>query len=495
MKLIRKLFQFPYAFFFSILSLVALLNNSLAVERSTYIVHMDRAFMPEDFTSHHHWYLSTINCLSPTNLPSSSYDSPSLVYSYNDALHGFSAVLSQDELQSLKQNPGFISAHSDRRVTLDNTQSYGFLSLNPSHGLWPASNYGENTIIGVVDSGVWPESESFKDYGIATKIPAHWKGKCDGGHDFDPSLCNSKLIGARYFDKGVTASTPDVNISTPSARDAMGHGTHTSSTAAGNYATDVSYFGYAKGTARGMAPRARLAVYKVTWPEGQFGSDVLAGMDQAIADGVDVISISMGFDRVPLYEDPVAIASFSAMEKGVVVSSSAGNEGPKFGSLHNSIPWVLTVAASNTGRTFAGTLTLGNGHSIVGWSLFPARALVENFPLIYNKTLSACNSSVSLSRATTGIIICDASKSVNEQIDHVSTAQVYGAIFISSDPKLFEMGSMTCPGVVISPRDAKAVIKYAKTSDIPTATMEFQQTFVGTKPAPTVATYSSRGPS
>ncbi|KAJ7978227.1 Subtilisin-like protease [Quillaja saponaria] len=396
--------------------------------------------MPEDFTSHHHWYSATISSLSSTNMPSSSDEKPLVVDSYNDALHGFSAVLFQDELESLKQTTGLISAHSDRKVTLDTTQTYEFLSLSPSH-----------------------ESESFSDYGFATKIPARWKGGCEGGHDLDPSLCNSKLIDARYFNKGVLAGRPYVNISMASARDNIGHGTHTSSLAAGNYVGGVSYFGYAKG----IAAHAKLAMYKVTWPEEKFGSDVLAGLDQAIADGVDVISISMGFDR----------------------EMKVRNLG------HNGTPWVLNVAASNIGRTFAGTLTLGNGHSIVGWSLFPANAMVENFPLIYNKTFSACSSSCSFPRARSAIIICDASKSVNEQIDHVAAAQVYGAVFISEDPQLYEMGSMTCPGVVISPKDAKAVIYYAKTSDLLTASKEFQQTFVGTELAPTVATYSSRGPS
>ncbi|CAK9135340.1 unnamed protein product [Ilex paraguariensis] len=173
-----------------------------------------------------------------------------------------------------------------------------------------------------------------------------------------------------------------------SARDTFGHSRHTSTTAAGNYVEGVTYFGYASRTARAaVALHARVAMYKVLWKEGENASDFLAGMDQAVADGVDVISISMGFDDIPLYEDPIAMASFCAMEKGELVSCSAGNDGPRLGSLHIGIPLVLTVAAGSIDCWFVGTLTLGK-LTISAWSMFPARAGVANERLIYNKTIS-----------------------------------------------------------------------------------------------------------
>ncbi|KAK7278272.1 hypothetical protein RJT34_23298 [Clitoria ternatea] len=464
----------------------------------TYIVHMDKSFMPQVFASHDDWYESTLHSIDAATADSSSKQQK-LVYTYDEAMQGFSAVLSSDELQTLKNVDGFVTAYPDRSATIDTTHTFEFLSLDDSpNGIWNASNFGDGVIVGMIDTGIWPESESFKDDGMSDKIPSKWKGTCEPGQDFNTSLCNLKLIGARYFNKGVKAANPNNPISMNSARDTQGHGSHTSSTVAGNYVKGASFFGYAKGVARGIAPRARLAMYKVLWDEGRQASDVLAGMDQAIADGVDVISISLGFDSVPLYEDPVAIAAFAAMEKAVVVSSSAGNNGPSLGTLHNGIPWVITVAAGTIDRTF-GTLTLGNGNTIVAWTLFAAEdVIVENYPLIYNKTLSACNSIYLLTQvAPNGIIICDAFESVSvfDQIDATTSASVVGAVFISQDPKLIETGRMYTPSIVISPNDAASVINYAKSARMPSASIKFQETFVGIKPAPAAAVYTSRGPS
>ncbi|KAL6317644.1 hypothetical protein AAG906_030397 [Vitis piasezkii] len=471
--------------------------RSASGERSTYIIHMDKSLMPNAFATHHHWYASTVDSLMTAASTTSNavQSTPKLIYTYDHVLHGFSAVLSKGELEKLrKSTAGFVSAYSDRTVTLDTTHTVEFLKLNQISGLWPASDFGKDVIVGVIDTGVWPESASFKDDGM-TQIPARWKGTCEEGQEFNSSMCNRKLIGARFFNKGVIAANPGVNLTMNSARDTQGHGTHTSSTAAGNYVEGASYFGYAKGTARGVAPGARVAMYKVLWDEGRYASDVLAGMDQAVEDGVDVISISMGFDLVPLYKDPIAIASFAAMEKGVLVSSSAGNEGPSLGTLHNGIPWVLTVAAGTIDRSFAGTLTLGNGLTITGWTMFPASALVQDLPLVYNKTLSACNSSALLSGAPYGVVICDKVGFIYEQFYQIAASKVGAAIIISDDPELFELGGVPWPVVVISPKYAKAVIDYAKTAHKPTATMKFQQTLLDTKPAPAVASYTSRGPS
>ncbi|KAH7854478.1 hypothetical protein Vadar_014235 [Vaccinium darrowii] len=502
----RLLNGFP--FLLSLFIIIGCVSSD--AERSTYIIHMDKSHMPQTFTGPHHWYSSTVDSIKiaqPTT--SNGHQSPARVlYTYDNAVHGFSAVLSKDEMETMKKSPGFLSAYGDRQVTVDTTHTFEFLKLNPFTGLWPASDYGKDVIIGVLDTGVWPESKSYHDEGM-TAVPSKWKGTCEEGQEFNSSLCNLKLIGVRYFNKGVIAANPNVTISMNSARDTDGHGTHTSSTAGGNYVTEASYFGYAMGTARGVAPKARLAVYKVIWDEGRYASDVLAGIDAAVSDGVDVLSISMGFGQnTPLYEDPIAIASFGAMENGVVVATSAGNRGSQTGRLHNGNPWVLTVAAGSVDRWFSGTLTLGNGLTITGWSMLPARAVVKNLELFYNETMSPCDSAElldTLNNLGPRIIICENKQRQPflYQMSSIATfapSAVRAAIFVSDGPVMddaaaFESNDFPFPGVIISSKDAESVIKYAKLGSTSTASISFQETTVGTTRAPAVSSYTSRGPS
>ncbi|GMP39994.1 hypothetical protein CsSME_00010620 [Camellia sinensis var. sinensis] len=262
---------------------------------------MDLSSMPKAFSSPHSWYLATIASIlddtkAPTTTAATSTTSK-LIYGYGNVIHGFSASLSPSEIEAVKTSPGYVSSYRDMPLRVDTTHSSQFLGLNSVSGVWPVADYGRDIIIGLVDSGIWPESKSFDDDGM-TKIPSRWKGECEIGAQFNSSMCNKKLIGARFFNKGLLAKFPNLTISVNSTRDTDGHGTHTSSTAAGNYVEGVSYFGYAPGTARGIAPRARVAMYKAFWDEGSYMSDFLAAIDQAIADGVDVMSLSFGIDGV-----------------------------------------------------------------------------------------------------------------------------------------------------------------------------------------------------
>jgi subtilisin family serine protease len=205
------------------------------------------------------------------------------------------------------------------------------------------------------------------------KIPSKWKGVCQVGEKFNSTNCNKKIIGARWFLKGITDHTKNLilgnNDTTEylSARDAIGHGTHTASTAAGYYVENANYRGLASGLARGGAPLAHLAIYKACWdvPVGHCtDADILKAFDMAIHDGVDVLTVSLGIG-IPLFSyvdqrDTIAIGSFHATSKGITVVSSAGNSGPISQTVSNTAPWLITVAATTIDRTFPTAITLGN---------------------------------------------------------------------------------------------------------------------------------------
>ncbi|KAI7743213.1 hypothetical protein M8C21_019734 [Ambrosia artemisiifolia] len=331
---------------------------------------------------------------------------------------------------------------------LDTTHSIQFLGLSSKAGAWPVGSYGKDVIIGVVDTGIWPESESFNDDGMSS-VPSRWKGECEDGFQFNSSLCNKKLIGARYFNKGLLSNRPNLTLSMNSARDTDGHGTHTSSTATGGCVKGATYFGYGTGTAIGVAPHAH----------------------------------------------PIAIAAFAALEKGIFVSTSAGNRGPGLRTVHNGTPWVLTVAASTIDREFTGMLTLGNGVSVMGLTLYPENSSLGQVIMSF---VGACHKDFDSKEVYRKIVVCfDNNNTLLDQYYNVEGRNVSGAIFItnSTDVELFMQSSY--PVLFVDLDSGNAVMDYLKkvNNGKAKASMKFHGTRLGTKPAPTVASYSSRGPS
>ncbi|KAG2666323.1 hypothetical protein I3843_15G050600 [Carya illinoinensis] len=482
-------------FFFFVSHLSCTLGAS-----ENYIIQMDVSAMPKAFSAHQNWYMSTLalatSKITTTATTTGMAINPSsyIIYSYTHALNGFSASLSPSELEALKNSSGYVSAIRDLPVKPDTTYSTNFLGLNSNSGVWPLSYYGEDVIIGVVDSGIWPESQSFNDKGMS-EIPLRWKGKCAGGHQFNSSLCNKKLVGARFFSKGLVANDPNARATmSNSTRDRLGHGTHTSSTAAGNYVDDASYFGYARGTAKGVAPRARVASYKAIWEEGAYTSDIIAAIDQAIIDGVDVLSLSLGLDGVRLYEDPVAIATFAAIQKGIFVSTSAGNAGPFYWTLHNGVPWVLTVGASNMDRDFGGVVTLGNGVSVNGRTLYPLNSSFNQTPMVF---MGACDRLNELQKIGNKIVVCEETKIValHVQTDNVEKANVAAGVFITNTTALGMYLQSPSPTMFLNSTNGEIIKTYIRINSNPKANLKFQNTYLGSKQAPVASTFSSRGPS
>ncbi|RWW18658.1 hypothetical protein GW17_00017344 [Ensete ventricosum] len=220
-------------------------------------------------------------------------------------------------------------------------------------------------------SSAWPESESFKDEGMGP-IPPKWKGICQNDTDkgvrcnrsdhyviiidltADADALRRKLIGLRYFNKGYGSAVGAVGLAAETPRDTDGHGTHTLSTAAGRFVPGANVFGLGNGTAKGGAPNARVAAYKVCWPPVNgsecFDADILAAFDEAIHDGVHVLSVSLGGGPTDYFKDGVAIGSFHAVKHGITVVCSAGNSGPESGTVSNTAPWIVTVGANTMDR-------------------------------------------------------------------------------------------------------------------------------------------------
>ncbi|XP_015892876.3 subtilisin-like protease SBT3 [Ziziphus jujuba] len=494
----------PFKFFpyFLLIILPVSMSSTISGSYNTYIIHMDKSAMPAAFSSHHHWYTATLSSLS-----SSNGLLPTHLYTYNHVIYGFSAVLSPEHLHQLSRIPGHIATYPEMFGHLHTTHTPQFLGLNNHSGLWPISGFGDDVIIGILDTGIWPESESFDDEGMPP-LPERWRGGCESGMEFNSSNCNRKLIGARSFSKGIKRRGLNISRTNDydSPRDFMGHGTHTSSTAAGRHVDNVEYFGYAKGTATGIAPMARLAMYKVVFDGDTYetaASDVLAGMDQAIADGVDIMSLSLGFPETPFSENPIAVGAFSAMEKGIFVSCSVGNSGPHAYTIFNGAPWITTVGAGTVDRDFVARVTFGDGElTVIGKSIYPENLFVSNVPIYYgygNRSKEICDyKSLNPKEVAGKYIFCDLDDNLTvfQQLLELDRTEAAGAIFNSDSGQFLKTSDFNLPFVTVKPNDGELVKKYitSVSENNATASIKFQITVIGTRPAPQVAYFSSRGP-
>ncbi|XP_038683450.1 subtilisin-like protease SBT1.1 [Tripterygium wilfordii] len=482
--------------------LALLATTSFAiVEKQTYVVHMDKTkVVTSNLKQWYEGFMDSIYTLSTDEEEEEGTTPPELLYVYEHAISGFAAKLSTKQLESLKRMDGFLFATADKMLHAHTTHTPQFLGLQFNKGLWSESNLASDIVIGVLDTGIWPEHISFQDSGISA-VPPRWKGTCENGTMFSPLNCNKKLIGARYFYKGYEASFGRINETDEflSPRDANGHGTHTAATAGGSVVNNASLFGFASGSASGMMYTSRIAVYKVLWGIGADGggapSDILAGIDQAVADGVDVLSLSLGGGPMPYYLDDVAIASFGAINKGISVVCSAGNFGPSFFTVANSAPWIMTIAASYLDRSFSTTIKLGNGQTFEGSSLYTGNA-TSQLPLVYGKTAGGegadfCTSgSLNQTLVKGKIILCRSGIISGEaKGEQVKMAGGAGMLLIE---ELFAR-SHVLPATSTGLLAGRAIIEYVNSSTITTASIDFQGTVYGTR-APMMAAFSSRGP-
>ncbi|XP_078431246.1 subtilase family protein isoform X2 [Wolffia australiana] len=415
-----------------------------------------------------------------------------------------------------------------RRWSLHTTRSWEFIGREEQimgddvEKTTRRAGYGRDAIVGLLDSGIWPESESFRDEGLGP-VPSHWRGACQDGDSFNASHCNRKLIGARYYLKGYEAYYGPLNTSYAyrSPRDGDGHGTHTASTVGGRAVAGISAFGgFANGTASGGAPLVRLAVYKVCWPipgpnpnieNTCFDADMLAAIDDAIGDGVDVISISIGVSgsAPPFAEDSLAIGSLYALKSNVVVALSGGNSGPASGTVSNLAPWMITVGASSIDRSFPSPVVLGDGSILEGQTVTPYKLKKREHNLIYaadaelpdtpvNATGQCLAGSLSSAKVKGKIVLCLRGQGMRVG-KGMEVKRAGGAAFIlgnsAANGNEIPVDAHVLPATAVSFNGARKILKYIrKSKSNATASLVPARTVLGVDPAPVMAAFSSRGP-
>ncbi|XP_044495324.1 subtilisin-like protease SBT1.5 [Mangifera indica] len=469
----------------------------------TYIVKVHDDAKPSIFPTHKHWYESS--------LPSST----SLIHTYDTVFRGFSARLTTSEAQQLKTLPHVIALIPEQVRHLHTTRSPQFLGLKTSDsaGLLKESDFGSDLVIAVIDTGIWPERQSFNDRDLGP-VPSKWKGQCVTTEDFPSSSCNRKIIGARFFCQGYESTNGKMNETSEfrSPRDSDGHGTHTASIAAGRYVFPASTLGYARGVAAGMAPKARLSVYKVCWNSGCYDSDILAAFDSAVSDGVDVVSFSVGGGVVPYYLDAIAIGAFGASDHGVFVSAAAGNGGPGELTVTNVAPWVTSVGAGTIDRDFPANVHLGNGKIVPGVSVYGGPGLggpEKKYSLVYGGSEEGDGYSASLCLegsldpkfAEGKIVLCD--RGINSRATKGEVVMKAGGIGMILANGVFDGEGLVAdchllPATAVGASGGDEIRKYISDSEKAKspaiATIVFKGTRVNVRPAPVVASFSARGP-
>jgi hypothetical protein len=444
------------------------------------------------------------------------------VYDYTLSFNGFAARMPASSAAALAQSSGVVSVTKDELRTADTVSTPAFLGLTKPGGLWDQlggpgrKGAGKDIVIGVIDSGIWPESASFAALTNPGPVTG-FSGICQAGHDASSTTCNNKLIGARWYDAGlggdaaILANNPGEFLS---ARDMDGHGSHTASTAGGNYNTPVVINGNSLGNASGMAPNARIAAYKALWHNatGASGStaDIVQAIDDATSDGVDVINFSVSGSRTTNV-DPVEVAFLFAADAGIFVSASAGNDGPTSSTVAHNSPWLTTVAAGTHDRAFQATVTLGNGATYTGAGLgaaVPASPVVlstngalpgasaTSARLCFSRTWDPAHPEGALDPAKVAgkIVVCD--RGTNDRVDKsraVQEAGGVGMILANTSPNSLNADFHFVPTVHVSDTDGAAIKAYVSGTANPTASFAAGHVVNGVE-APRVASFSSRGP-
>jgi len=455
--------------------------------------------------------------------------------SYTLALNAFSAELTSSQAAQLLANRDVLAVSPDELKHATAEPSTSFLGLDGPGGVWEsiggADQAGDGVVLGVLDTGISPENPAFAGDPLADSSNPSFDGStitfnkgdggtfhgvCQTGEQFTADDCSTKIVSARYYLDGFGAGNIG-NASTGtgefvSPRDGDGHGSHTSSTAAGNVGTPASIGGIDFGAITGVAPAAKIAMYKVCWSgpdpavqtdDGCTTTDLLSGINQALADGVDVINYSIGGGSAQTTYSATDDAFLGAASAGVFVAASAGNDGPGASTLDNASPWITTVAAA-TIPSYEATATLGDGQAFAGASITvnmdpdaePLTGPLANSTAVAVEGADAVLCAPgSLTEAAAGkIIVCG--RGVYDRVAksaEVARVGGIGMILVNITPGSIDTDFHSVPSIHLDATYHDALVAYAATEGA-TATFTTGNSTSYSPPNPQVAGFSSRGP-
>jgi subtilisin family serine protease len=459
-------------------------------------------------------------------------------YSYTLTVNGFAADLSSDQASALATDKRVISLEAEEILHPTAESSTDFLGLSGDGGVWESVGgvdaAGAGVVVGVLDTGIAPENPSFAGESLSSAPGDEpfldggeivfskadggtFRGVCQEGEQFDASSCSTKVIGARYYLEGFGAERiGDASVGEyVSPRDGDGHGSHTASTAAGNHAVDASVGGVDYGQISGVAPAAKIAAYKVCWSgpdpavttdDGCATTDLLAGIEQAVADGVDVINYSIGGGAAETTVSSTDYAFFGAAAAGIFVSASAGNDGPDASTLDNASPWITTVAAS-TIPSYEATVELGDGSAYPGASITVDRtegATPLTGPLVWAGDVAAdgvadanlCGpDSLDPAAVAGSIVVCDRGMyDRTAKSAEVARAGGIGLVLVNPIAGSIDLDEHSVPTVHVDVQFHDAIVAYAQTEGATATFLPDNVSEFASPPTPQVAGFSSRGP-
>ena len=457
---------------------------------------------------------------------------------FTTALNGFVADLTAEQALELSKDPRVLAVEEDVQNAPDYS-STDYLGLTGADGTWASTyggveNAGKGVVVGVIDSGYYPEQEflagepvqpladgaspevgvPYRDSnGKIAMLKADggtFKGECQEGQDFPSDTCNSKVVAARYFADDFIRLTPPTQIASHeklSPVDVGGHGTHTATTAAGNAGVEQTINGGSYGTGSGVAPEAKVSVYKICWEDtnpdtgGCYTSASVSAIEAAIKDNVDVLNYSISGNNNST-TDSVARAFRSAAAAGIFVAASGGNSGPNANTVNHSSPWLTTVAASTFSHEMTATVKFSDGAMFRGSS--STRTAVQDKDVVLASEVGLTGKTANevrlchigaLDPAKTQdkIVVCDRGETARtEKSEAVAKAGGAGMVLVNIGGGSEDADVHSVPTVHTSDESIKTKVS---STDLTASIVVGDTTGLPVAPLPQIAGFSSRGPS